>query len=54
MGRTRGSLNNSLIVVSPLLAMTVEERIQCIATLILDTIEAQQRTRVEINKEFRE
>ena len=52
MARTKGSKNKQLPVTPETLDLATEERIQLIAGLIVDTIEARKRSEATVGQEF--
>jgi hypothetical protein len=52
MARKKGSRNKNPPTLVATLNLTLEERIQCLAILIADTLNLNQQTEAEIAKEF--
>ena len=52
MARTKGSKNNKPPITPETLSLAVEERIQLIASLIVDTIEARKQSESTVAQEL--
>jgi hypothetical protein len=52
MARTKGSKNKNPPITPASLSLTLEERIQLISNLIVDTISAKQQAEAVVAKEF--